>query len=85
MSFALLSVNEGNDWLWSFSVTPTWINGATDDPPERIPCPVIKPVVKFIKSFFCQEAGRTVVEVAEGETRVRANGYSAKENLVQTL
>lgn len=54
-----------------FSLTPTWINGATNDPPERIPCPVIKPVVELIKSFFCQEAGRTVVEVPEGEMKAR--------------
>lgn len=49
---------------------PTWINGATDDPPQRIPCPVVKPVVKLIKSFLCQEAGGTVVEVPAGERRV---------------
>ena len=52
-------------------LTPTWINGATNDPPKRIPCPVIKPVVELVKSFFCQEAGRTVVEVPEGEMKAR--------------
>lgn len=50
---------------------PTWINGATNDSPQRIPCPVIKPVVKLIKPFFSQEAGRTVVEVPENEMKVR--------------
>lgn len=50
---------------------PTWINGATNNSPERIPCSIIKPVVKLIKSFFCKEAGGTVVEVPEVEVKVK--------------
>lgn len=49
----------------------TWIDGSTNDPPQRIPGPVIKPVVEFIKSFFCQEAGGTVVEVTENKTGIK--------------
>lgn len=37
--------------------------------------------MKLIKSFFCQEAGRTVVEVPEGERTVMAGRYFKEENL----
>ncbi|TNN76604.1 hypothetical protein EYF80_013056 [Liparis tanakae] len=52
--------------LFSGNRILTWINGPTNDPPQRIPCPVVKPVVKLIESFFCQEAGGQTEEAHLG-------------------
>ena len=42
----------------------TWVNGTADDSPQRIPCPVIKPVMELVETLLSQEAGGTVVEVS---------------------
>lgn len=57
----------------------TWINGATYDSSQRIPCPVIKPVVKFVKSFLSQKAGGSVVKISVGGRGV------VSENGIMTL
>lgn len=54
-------------YTWIFLI-PTWINGATNNSPQRIPSPVIKPVMKLVKSFFCQETSCTVVEISGNKT-----------------
>lgn len=41
----------------------TRVNGSSDDPAKWIPCSVIKPIMKGIKSFFGQESRRPVVKV----------------------
>lgn len=50
---------------------PTWINCTSNDSTQRIPCPVIKPVMKLVKAFFCQEASCTVIKVPENEMEVK--------------
>lgn len=63
----------------------TRINGATNDPPQRIPSPVIKPVVKLIKSFFCQEAGGTVVEVPGCDIKVKVRQDSSGGKTINVM
>jgi hypothetical protein len=38
-------------------------NITSNNSPKRIPCSVIKPIVKIVKSFFCQKLGCAIVEV----------------------
>lgn len=64
-----------------YDQSPTWINGTTNDPPQWIPCPVIKPIMKLIKPFFCQEAGGTVVEVPEDYIKVKLRHNFKEANL----
>ena len=35
----------------------------SNDPPERVPCSVVKPVVEAVETFLSQELGRSEVEV----------------------
>ena len=39
------------------------IDGATNDPSQRIPSSVVEPIVKLVKSFVGQKFGCTVIEV----------------------
>ena len=41
----------------------TRIDGATNDPSQRIPSSVVEPIVKLVKSFISQKFGCAVVEV----------------------
>lgn len=45
------------------SVSLTWINCSSNDSAQRVPGPVIKPVMEFIKSLLCQEPGSPIIEV----------------------
>lgn len=47
-------------WV-SFSCTG--IDGASYNPPKWIPSPIIKPVMEFVKTLFCQEASGPVIEI----------------------
>lgn len=40
-----------------------WIQCATDYPPQRVPCPIIKPVPEIVKSFFCDELSYPEIKV----------------------
>lgn len=49
-----------------FKETPvplTWINCSSNDSSQRIPGPVIKPIMEFIKSLFSQEPGSPIIKV----------------------
>ena len=41
----------------------TWVDGSPNDTSQRVPGAVIKPIVKVVEAFFCQEASGTVIEV----------------------
>ena len=41
----------------------TGVDGPSDDPPEGVPCSVVKPVVEAVEAFLGQELGRSEVEV----------------------
>ena len=45
------------------AVVSTRVYCPSNDPPERVPCSVVKPVVKAVETFLSQELGRSVVEV----------------------
>lgn len=42
----------------------TWINCSSNDSSQRVPGPVIKPVMEFIKSLFSQEPGSPIIKVS---------------------
>ena len=41
----------------------TGINRAANDPSKRIPCPIIEPIMKLVKSFFSQKLGGAIIEI----------------------
>ena len=41
----------------------TWVNCSSNDSSQRVPGPVIKPVMEFIKSLLSQEPGGTIIKV----------------------
>ncbi len=45
------------------SLRCTRIDGASDNPPKWIPSPIIKPIMEFVKTLFCQEPSGPVIEI----------------------
>ena len=41
----------------------TRVDGPSDDPAQRVPCSVVKPVMEAVEAFLCQELGCSEVEV----------------------
>ena len=52
-----------NGWLNEWRDELTWIDGASDNTSERIPGPVIKPVVEGVEALLRQVLGGSIVEV----------------------
>ena len=47
----------------SWSDHKTGVDGTPNNTAQGVPCSVVKPIVKFVKSFFRQEFCSSVVEV----------------------
>lgn len=41
----------------------TWVNCSSNDSAQRVPGPVIKPVMEFIKPLLSQEPGGAIIKV----------------------
>jgi hypothetical protein len=40
-----------------------WVDGAPDNAAQRVPGPVVEPVVEGVESLLCQVLGRPIVEI----------------------
>lgn len=50
-------------FLKNISDLLTWVNCSSNDSSQRVPGPVIKPVMEFIKPLLSQEPGSPIIKV----------------------
>jgi hypothetical protein len=55
----------------------TWVYCSSNDSSQRVPGPVIKPVMKFIKSLLSQKPGSPIIKIPKARMKKKKNCISS--------